>query len=229
MGLEKAKIKYKKGGADTTLDVLFNPSEYTITSSNKYEEKFTPGSQNIIAQFISGNAKELKMTLYFDTYSPDSLKNMAKDPVGALKGLASGDKKDVRDFTKEFVELLKVDAETHEPPELTFAWGSLSFKAVLESVTESYTMFLPSGKPVRAKLDVKFKGIKPVGQNAKANVVHSPDRTKQRSIKGLDQLWNMAGHEYDDPGMWRVIAKENGIMNPRKVKQGMVLKVPSIY
>lgn len=229
MGLEKAKIKYKKGGADKELTVLFNPSEYSITSANKYNEKSTPGSQNTISQFITGKNKELKMMLYFDTYSPDSLMNMAKDPVGAAKGLVSGDRKDVRDLTKEFVELLKVDAETHEPPELTFAWGSLSFKAVLISVTENYTMFLPTGKPVRASLDVKFSEIKAPVQNAKANVTHSPDRTKQRSIKGLDQLWNMAAQEFDDPGMWRVIAKENGITNPRKVKQGMVLKVPSIY
>jgi nucleoid-associated protein YgaU len=227
MGLEKAVIKYGKNFKEQ-IKVLFNPSEYVISTVNKYNSKIAPGTDNIIIQFKDGGASTLSMTLYFDTYTQSPFKNIQTDPMQTVKSAISGDKEDVRDYTKKITELMRIEAETHHPPEVIFAWGSLSFKAVIKSVNETYTMFLPSGKPVRAKLVLSLMEADHGVTNARKNVLHSPDRTKQRSIKGTDQLWNMAGEEYDDPALWRVIAKENGILNPRKIAHGMVLKVPSI-
>ncbi len=229
MGLEKAKIISGKKPNEKTMNVLFNPSEYVISTSNSYKAETAPGTSNLILQFMRGGSSSLSMTLYFDTYTQTPGKQeIMSNPMATIKKVISGDKEDVRKYTDQISDLMKIDSETHCPPNVTFAWGSLTFKAVIESVSESYTMFLPSGIPVRAKLVVKFKGTKEVVKNAKQNVLHSPDRTKQRSMRGTDQLWNMAGEEYDDPTLWRVIAKENGILNPRKVKHGAVLKVPSI-
>lgn len=227
MGLEKALIKYGKNLSEE-IKVLFNPSEYIITTSNSYKAETSPGTGNMIIQFISGGTSSLSMTLYFDTYTQSPFKNITVDPLQTVKDVISGDKEDVRIYTDKVTDLMNIDPETHCPPEVVFAWGSLTFNAVIESVSETYTMFLPSGKPVRAKLAVKFKGVKEAVKSAKKNILHSPDRTKQRSIKGTDQLWNMASQEYDDPAQWRVIARENGILNPRNIQHGTVLKVPSI-
>ncbi len=227
MGLEKAVIKYGKNLKEE-IKVLFNPNEYVISTNNSYRAETAPGTDNLMLQFIGGGTSSLSMTLYFDTYSQISLKNSQTDSLQTVKDSISGDREDVRLYTDKITDLMKIDSETHCPPRVVFAWGSLSFNAVIESVQETYTMFLPSGKPVRAKLTVSFKGTKEAANNAKKTVLHSPDRTKQRSLRGMDQLWNMAGEEYGDPAMWRVIARENGILNPRKVEHGMVLKVPSI-
>lgn len=223
MGLEKATIHSKS--LQEPLKVLFNPSEYVISTNNKYESEVVPQTNNTVIQFVSGGVSSLNMTLYFDTYTQNPFKDFELNPIQTIKDAISGNKEDVRNYTEKVTDLMKIDPETHCPPTVIFAWGSLSFRAVIESVVETYTMFLPSGKPVRAKLAVRFKGVR---DDAEKTVVHSPDRTKQRSIKGMDQLWNMANEEYDDPSMWRAIARENGIMNPRKVEHGMVLKVPSI-
>lgn len=227
MGLEKAVIKYGKNMSEE-LKVLFNPSEYLISTVNSYKSQTAPGTDNMMIQFINGGASTLSMTLYFDTYTQSPFKNIQADPLQTVKSVITGDKEDVRNYTKKITGLMKIDAESHRPPNVVFAWGSLSFTAVVQSVQETYTMFLPSGKPVRAKLAVSFMEAGDTAKNARKNILHSPDRTKQRPIKGMDQLWNMAGEEYDDPSMWRVIARENGILNPRRIAHGTVLKLPSI-
>ena len=38
----------------------------------------------------------------------------------------------------------------------------------------------------------------------------------------------LAAEEYGDPGSWRAIAEENGILNPRKVDYTRRLKVPAL-
>jgi len=232
MGLEKATIKYGKEFKEE-IKVLFNPSEYTISTTNSYESKMAPGTDNAVLQFKKGGISELTMNLYFDTYTQtnlnkDTLNKLSMDPIQTIKDIIKDEKEDVRTYTQKITKLMEIDPETHCPHVVIFAWGSLSFKAVIESVTETYTMFLPNGKPVRARLTVKFKEAKGTVERARKNVLHSPDRTKQRTVMGVDQLWHIADQEYDDPSMWRIIARENGILNPRKVQHGTVLKVPSI-
>ena len=61
-----------------------------------------------------------------------------------------------------------------------------------------------------------------------ANPHESPDRTKYRRINQKEELWMLAAEEYGDPGSWRAIAEENGILNPRKVDYTRRLKVPAL-
>ena len=39
----------------------------------------------------------------------------------------------------------------------------------------------------------------------------------------------LADTEYHDPSCWREIARENGILNPRKVDYTRRLKIPALY
>lgn len=225
MGLEKAFLVKAGHSLSEKISVLFNPSQYVISTANTYKEETAPGTTNTIIMFKKGGLSTLSMTLYFDTYTQTPLKNATINPMQTIKEIVSSEREDVRMYTDKVLGLMKIDPEKHAPPEVVFAWGSLSFNAIITSVKEKYTMFLPSGQPVRAQLDVDFRGIK---EALKKTVLHSPDRTKQRAIRGTDQLWNMASQEYDDPAQWRVIARENGILNPRNIEHGTVLKVPSI-
>jgi hypothetical protein len=59
--------------------------------------------------------------------------------------------------------LVKVEADEAEkdqrrPAQVMITWGTLSeFEGVIESIGTKYTMFLPSGTPVRATASVKIK------------------------------------------------------------------------
>ncbi|TBL80773.1 CIS tube protein [Paenibacillus thalictri] len=205
---EKATIIVERGNETEWLDVLFNPNEYSLDSSNQYSWHTIPGLSQPIAQFVSGEATTLTMDLFFDTYELRT---------------------DVRKHTSKIVGLLDVDKDLHAPPLCKFTWGSLQFKGVVEKATQKYTMFLSSGIPVRATVNVTFRAVQSIKEQFQRIPRQSADRTKQRTIKQGDQLWRIAAEEYEDPGLWREIARANGIHNPKQLVPGTVIKIPRLY
>ncbi len=208
MALKKAMILVHRGPVTDRVDVLFNPSEYALDSSNQYSWQTIPGLSQPIAQFVSGEATTLTMDLFFDTYEQMM---------------------DVRKHTGKIVNMLDVDKDLHAPPLCKFVWGSLQFKGIVEKVSQKYTMFLDSGIPVRATLNVTFRAIQSIKEQFKHIPRQSADRTKQRTVKQGDQLWQIAAEEYEDPGLWREIARANGIANPKRLEPGSVIKIPRLY
>jgi len=212
MALKKATLSVEKGGK---INCQFNPTDYDISNSAKYADKTIPGGRSTISQFISGESPTLSVTLLFDTYIPPSIDNPKEDGS------------DVSLLTRKVVELTQIKGNLHRPPIVTFSWGSLSFEGIVTEVKQKFTMFLPSGVPVRAKLDLIFRAIQKEGEN-RTSPFESPDRTKYRRMKEGEFLWNYADEEYGSPDMWRVIAKENGIMNPLDTVPGLMLKLPAL-
>ncbi len=205
--LKKAYIAVldAQGRIQEEIPVLFNPKEYSQDKNNQFKYTNIPGLTTPLTQFVSGNVETLRMDLFFDTYE---------------------EKKDVREHTNKIDKLLDIDPELHSPPICKFIWGSLEFKAVLERVNKKFTMFLSDGIPVRATLSVTFKEYKTLEEQMNNPPRQSSDRTKRRLVKEGDTLWSIAAEEYGDPGEWRHIAKENGIINPRILPPGTELAIP---
>lgn len=210
MAFEKAVLEIEKG---SKIKCQFNPTEYDVTNTAKYTEKTIPGGRGTIHQFISGDSPTLSLSLMFDTYIPPTI----DDPT------ESGS--DVSLLTQKIVQLTKIKGTLHRPPIVTFVWGSLSFRGIVTEVKQKFTMFLPSGIPVRAKLDLTFREV-PAGEAGRESPLESPDRTKYRQIKEGEYLWSYAEEEYGSPSMWRMIASENHILNPLDVEPGQILKFP---
>lgn len=210
MALVKAKIQAmdEKGQAiGDAVPVLFNPGDYSIEKSNQFASTMIPGLSNPLLHFISGNTQTLTMDLFFDTYEEGT---------------------DVRKYTGQITSLLDINSELHAPPICQFVWGSLLFKAVLERASQKFTMFLESGIPVRAALSVTFKEYKDIKEQFQQIPRHSSDRTKKRQIKQGDSLWQIAARQYGDPGLWRPIARANGISNPLKLEVGREISIPPL-
>jgi hypothetical protein len=203
--LKKASIVVES--SNESIEVLFNPSEYSIDRENKYAYHIMPGLSAPITQFISGDASILSMELFFDTYEAQT---------------------DVRDHTKLIYALLDVDSDSHTPPVCKFIWGSVNFRGFMEKVSQRFTMFLDSGIPVRAILNVQIRSYQTVSEQLQEIPRQSSDRTKQRVLKQGEQLWMLASREYEDPGRWREIAIANNIDNPRLVQTGSKVIVPPL-
>lgn len=204
MALEKAKLVNADTGEEVA--VLFNPTEYAVEKGNQYAEIAIPGLEAPLLQFSRGNARTLTMDLFLDT---------------------SETGQDVRVHTKRITSFLDIDPETHAPPVCRFVWGGgESFTGVLERATQRFTMFLADGTPVRATVGVALKEFR-TGLN-REKPLQSPDRTKVRTMGEGDSLWLLAAREYGDPAQWRFIARESGIVNPRRVKAGTDLVIPPI-
>lgn len=215
--MAKAKILVlDKVGKRTVKEiaVLFNPSEYTIVNNAKLPKKEVLGVNADNTQFISKGSETLTIELFFDTYTMREEKDKKY--------------KDVREYTKQIKDLQKIVSEDHRPPICAFSWGSLHFKSMVQSVTERFTMFSNGGVPLRARLTVVFSKVEIVTEALKENSLESADRTKSRTLKDGEHLWNLANNEYDDSSNWRPIANANNIDNPRKIKPGTHLIVPSL-
>lgn len=207
--LTKAIIEVQKPSGETidTIPVLFNPSEYSLKKSVKYGKRQLPGFSTPVTQFVSGDAETLSMELFFDTYE---------------------DQSDVRDYTTKLDDLLTVDGDMHSPPICKFAWGTFTFRCVLERAEKRFTMFLSDGTPVRARVNVTFREYKTPSEQKREEPRSSPDRPKIWRVTEGDTLWQIAASEYGDPEHWRHIATANDVAQPRELDPGTELLLPPL-
>jgi nucleoid-associated protein YgaU len=99
---------------------------------------------------------------------------------------------------------------------------------VIERLTQRFTMFREDGVPVRATLNVTFKEYRTIDDQLTKNPFESSDWSKRRVVGEGDRLSLIAAIEYGDPGVWRVIADENDIDNPRLLEPGSEIRLPPL-
>jgi hypothetical protein len=215
--LVKAKVKILEGrNGGEELTVHFNPTEYALEYGASFQETPIPGLSNPILQFVNGAAEVLTMDLLFDTYT-------------------DGGGRDVSEDTRKFTSMVAIDGDTHAPPRVEFLWGSFTFRAVVEKISQRYTMFLGDGTPVRATLGVTFKQYKTISEQLEDPRRNSADKTKHRVLGQVDghratatTLWALAAQEYGEARFWRNIARHNRVEDPRTLEPGDVMIVPPL-
>jgi nucleoid-associated protein YgaU len=216
MPLEKAIVTNTVTGE--RIPVMFNPEEYTVNRDINYANAAIPGLSGPVLQFVSGNMQALDMELFLDTYEAHK--------VGSRVVNTAQD--DVRRLTRQITDLMNIDGSTHAPPVLLFTWASLSFTCVLARATQRFTMFLPDGTPVRARLQVSFHEFRNVEMEAREVKRETADYTKRHVAGQGETLASIAADAYGDPRLWRVIAIANGIDDPRDLDVGAGLLLPSL-
>ena len=80
------------------------------------------------------------------------------------------------------------DGNNHEPKHVKLLWGSLIFYGRLTTMTVEYTLFEPSGKPLRAKVKLAFTGFMSKEERALRANKSSPDLTHYIEFKAGDTL-----------------------------------------
>jgi len=203
------------------IPALYNPERYSVTKGVQFAEIGIPGLDFPVLQFVRGQNEKVTLELFFDTTE---------------HGMVD-DVKDVRELTKGVYDLMRVDGSTHAPPRFRVEWGSCkslfgqgahdSPLCVMESMTEEFTLFSPSGVPLRAKLNVTIREASTVALAFKETPLESSDRSKRRTVVRGQRITDVAWVEYGDPGEWRPIAETSGLDNPRFLPPGTILQVPS--
>jgi len=196
--------------------VLFNPSEYSIEDSSKWEEQERPTEKPEL-HYTGGERRKLSMDLFFDSYEEGQ---------------------DVRQFTRQIAQLLEVDTTNNRPPVCTLAWGESSsqppndadfpFEGVLESLKQQFVLFKSDGTPVRARLTVSFKQFRLPEAEAKRNPKPRSFPAKTYTLVQGDTLSGIAARLWRKPEEWRRIADANQIQNPLQLTPGQVLAIPAI-
>jgi len=196
------------------IPVQFNPTEYGLEKSAQIAEIGIPGIDSPILQFIRGQNEKLTLDLFFDTTE-----------LGMSEAAV-----DVRLLTTPIYQLVKIQPRTHAPPRIRFFWGTLVFKAIVESVRQTFTLFNPLGLPLRATLSLTFREYKTLEEQLAELNLQSSDHTKRRSVRRGDTLAGIAAEEYQDPREWRRIADANASTLPdvRRLVPGTVLAIPPL-
>jgi len=187
--------------------VLFNPEEYTLAKDINYAQAAVPGRRSPILQFVNGNQQTLEMELLLDTYESGG---------------------DVRDLSGKVAGLMEIQAATHAPPVLLFAWGSLVFRCVLARISQRFIMFRPDGVPVRARLQATFNEYDPVELEAREIKRETADYVAVHVAGMGETLASIAASTYGDPALWRPIAIRNGLDDPRALAAGDRLELPAL-
>ncbi|OLE28316.1 MAG: hypothetical protein AUG49_02795 [Catenulispora sp. 13_1_20CM_3_70_7] len=125
---------------------------------------------------------------------------------------------------------LPVPVISTRPPVLTFIWGppigGFTIDVTMTSCKISYTRFLPTGTPIRAKAELNlvehapsFPGTNPTSGGVPgrgAHVLHAGENLQSLALK-----------HYGSERAWRRIAANNGIDDPLRVGAGRALYLPS--
>ncbi len=216
MALEKATITNTVN--NLRIPVLFNPEEYTVNRENNFAQTAIPGLSAPILQFVHGNMQTLEMELFVDSYEEH------RD----ARGVVNAPQSDVRVLTQLIAGLMDIDPTTHAPPVVQFTWASLTFTCVLARCSQRFIMFLPTGTPVRARLQVTFNEFRNADMEAKEVKRETANFTKLHVTLQGETLSSIAAASYGDPGLWRVIGMANEIDRPRELGPGLRLVLPNL-
>jgi hypothetical protein len=194
---------------------MFNPKEYTFQKENTWKEGDAHARNTSQLKFGGGKPTTLQVQLFFDTYSEQT---------------------DVREHTDPIWGLMMVDdklkdqkSKNSRPPKVMFQWGSTwSFEAVITSIKQQFTLFLSTGTPVRATLDVSFQQVKDTSQLKPQNPTSGGVGGERIwRVSAGDTLPWIAYQEYGDSTAWRLIADANRLTNVRELTPGTVLEIPN--
>ena len=216
MSLERALITNTVTGV--RVPVQFNPQEYTLSRDVNYAQAAIPGLSAPILQFVNGNLQTLEMELFLDTYEAHQ---EGSRTVNAAHS-------DVRILVRQVIDLMSIEPSTHAPPVLLFTWASLAFTCVLTRATQRFLMFLPDGTPVRARLNVSFSEYRNTDLEAREVKRETADHAKRHVVSEGETLSAIAGREYGDPRLWRVIAIANRLQRARRLEVGLGLLLPKL-
>jgi Contractile injection system tube protein/LysM domain len=210
------------------VDLQFNPTEIVLEKNVHIAEIAIPGLTAPLQQFVRGDAETLKLELFFDT----SDQGMGATAVS------------VATLTDPIYALSRIVPEQHAPPIVTFVWGSdfpgnelpeqlgnqrrNSFTGVVTNIRQTFTLWSSGGVPVRAKLSLSLREYAALQDQLKALNLASPNKTHSYVLARGDTLALIAAKFYFDSMNWRPIALANGIDDPRRLKPGMELKIPSL-
>ncbi|MEU6716718.1 hypothetical protein ABZ897_35075 [Nonomuraea sp. NPDC046802] len=203
MTAQLAKALIIDTGTGERIPVMYNPEEYRVEQGNELAEIGIPGLAASPVQYVRGRARTLTMDLFFDTYEQAA---------------------DVRAHTRRLTALLSPAPRSFTPPVLLFVMGRFSFRCVLAQADQRFTMFLPDGTPVRARLSVTFREYTEVEFDTQRGLFAGPPTV--HNLTDRDTLPGLAATYLGDPARWREIAEANDLPDPLRLPPGRPLIIP---
>jgi hypothetical protein len=213
VGATKAYLEPERGGK---IECLFNPAELKITKSTDWKASRGKGKNTPRLRFQQGKSGKLTMTLILDTTE-------SGDPVTK--------------HTSALLKLMEIDTalagsdsqrNRGRPPWVRFHWGDFhSFKAVVEKVDLTFSLFSATGVPLRAKAAVSLTQYEDEAAWGPQNPTSgTPVPHRMHQVRPGETLDRIAAVHYGNAGQWRLLAEANDVLDPFQVTPGTLLVIP---
>lgn len=196
--------------------VLLNPADFKHSRGISYDKKKAQGQPAVDPRFSAVDAEKVSFALVLDG-------------TGAVPLAPTETRVDVKTQLEKLNRVVyQYDGSLHEPGRVRLLWGTLIFFGRLESMTTHYTLFKPSGDPLRAKLDLSFVGAMSKQETELVSNLSSPDLTHLVEVRDGDTLPLLCNRIYGDPGYYLDVARFNRLTDFRDLKPGAKLQFPPL-
>jgi hypothetical protein len=192
---------------------LINPSAYGLDYMIVYAENKAMGKAGAEAKFNASKPEKL------------DLKELVLDGTGAVPGTTIPVKGQVEALRSTIYDYV---GTKHEAPIVQVVWGTLIFYGRVQGMKVDYTLFMPSGEPLRARVTLNFIAYDSPAQLAKEEKRGSPDLTHLVLVKAGDTLPLLCEKIYSDSAYYLEVARINGLTAFRELAPGTSLRFPPL-
>jgi len=202
---------------NVSFKAMLNPQDLTQTRSISYDERPTFG--------------QVGSPLRFRAVGPDTVGfSLVFDGTGVVKPTsAAAEVKQVIEYVAELNRVVyRYDGMKHEPGHVRVLWGTLILFGRLQSMSTQFTLFKPSGEPLRAKVALQFKGFISQKQESLMANRSSPDLSHIVQVHQGDTLPLLCHRIYGDASYYADVARVNRLAEFRILEPGRKLHFPPL-
>ncbi len=199
--------------AGVSFTAMVNPAELTHEHSITYNTRPTLGQVGSDAKFSSINPDRLKFSIVLDG-------------TGVVPGSAGAD---VKTLLLQLNQVVYTYVSTqHEPSHVRVLWGTIIFFGRMDAMSVRYTLFKPSGDPLRARVELSFLGTMSKKEGELVSNKSSPDLSHSVLVREGDTLPLLCDRIYNDSSYYPEVARFNNLGDFRALTPGQRLHFPPL-
>ncbi|KHK49723.1 hypothetical protein PI87_24805 [Ralstonia sp. A12] len=202
--------------AGKSISLQINPSQFKHERSTCFTQEKPLGDTGSGRQYSHMQPGKLSFSVIFDG-------------TGVIPRPASAPLQEVEE---QLAALSKVIYEykgvSHQPSIVQILWGQLIFTGRLTSFTTDYTLFRPSGVPLRATAALAFDSYRSSKEAQLEADASSPDLSHVVTVRAGDTLPLLCEQIYGDGRYYAEVARFNGLRYFRALPPGTVLHFPPL-
>ncbi|CAN7748745.1 peptidoglycan-binding protein [Pseudorhodoferax sp. LjRoot39] len=153
--------------------------------------------------------------------------SLVLDGTGVVPPAAGGQPSDVRTQIRQLNTVAyQYVILTGETPLVRLLWGTLIFFGRLDTIATTYTLFKPSGEPLRAKVDLSFRGAMSKKEAELVTSRQSEEAPTRIVVREGQTLSELCQQHYGEPFHTLEVARYNKLPNLLDLKPGTRLLMP---
>ena len=216
-----------KSGVTNMFQVMMNPETYEHSKSIEYNNSKTIGESGNNPKFNKAAPEDFSITIVLD--GTGAVRDYATENINDETGLPQGQTIGVRDQLKKLYSVVyEYKGIDHEPQVVRLLWGSLLFYGRLSKIKVKYTLFKPSGEPLRATVELDFTSYVSKEESSLSARTSSPDLTHVVEVKAGDTLPLLCNQVYKSSSYYIAVAQANGLSHFRDIRPGQKLFFPPL-